>query len=57
MKLNRVNPKVQPLMKLSTDQVDLRTLDTNIVVQHLDELIKAREQPLEQHVKKAFRKL
>ena len=48
--------KIRPSFKLSEDQVDLRTLDKNIVLDFLDEQMKMREQPIEAHLKKALRK-
>lgn len=43
-----------PTFKLT--QFDMRTLDTNVVLQHLEELIKLREMPVEAHLKKALKR-
>ena len=48
--------KLRPAFKLSQDQIDLRTLDKNVVMDFLDEQMKLREQPIEAHLKKALRK-
>jgi hypothetical protein len=57
MAIKKLESKIKPAFRLSGDQVDLRTLDTNIVVDFLEAQIKAREMPVEQHVKKAFRRI
>lgn len=48
--------KIKPLIKLSPEQLDLRTLDKNLVLNFLDEQIKLRELPIEAHLKKALRR-
>jgi len=41
-KIKREEQKVKPLMKLGDDFLDLRTLDTNIVINQIEENIKLR---------------
>ena len=48
--------KIRPSFKLSEDQIDLRTLDKEIVLNYLDEQITLRGQPIEAHIKKMLRK-
>lgn len=42
--------KLKPTFRLAEDFLDLRTQDTNLVVQQLEEQIKLREMPLEKHI-------
>ncbi len=39
--------KLKPDLKLADKFLDLKTVDTNIVLDHLDEQIKLREMPIE----------
>lgn len=55
MRLQRETSKLAPTFKLA-DNLDLRTLDTNVVLQHLDEQIRLREMPVEAHLKKALKR-
>ena len=50
--IKREEPKIKPEMKLDKDFLDLRTLDTNIIIKHLEETIKLREMPIEKRLKK-----
>jgi hypothetical protein len=43
-------PKVRPSLKLADDFLSLKTADTNMVVQQLEENMKAREMPLEKQI-------
>ncbi|MEM2916409.1 MAG: hypothetical protein QXT19_03585 [Candidatus Woesearchaeota archaeon] len=43
-------PKVKPLLKLADDFLDLRTADTNLIIQQLEENMKIRNMPLEQQL-------
>ena len=51
-KIKKEEPKVKPEMKLDKDFLDLRTLDTNIIIKHLEENVKLREMPIEKRLKK-----
>ena len=44
--------KIEPKFKLAEEFIDLKTLNTNIIMEHLEESIKARELPLERQIKK-----
>ncbi len=44
--------KIKPELKIADKMLDLRTMDTNIILNHLDEQIKLREAPLEKRIKK-----
>jgi len=48
--------KIQPTFKLADEFLDLRTLKTNVIVEHLEESIKLREMPIEQHIRKRLLK-
>jgi len=56
MKVTIPESKIKPLLKLAPEQLDLRTLDTNLVLNFLDEQIKLRDLPIEAHLKKAFKR-
>ena len=43
--------KLKPELKIADKFLDLKTLDTNIILDHLDEQIKLREMPIEQRKK------
>lgn len=47
-------PKTLPQLKIANDFLDLKTVKTNVIVEHLEEAIKLREMPLEHHIKKKF---
>lgn len=42
---------LKPELKIADKFLDLKTLDTNIILDHLDEQIKLREMPIEQRKK------
>lgn len=44
--------KIKPELKIADKFLDLKTLDTNIILNHLDEQIKMREMPVEKRLKK-----
>lgn len=60
MKIKKAETKIKPDIKIDipsdTEQFDLRTLDTNIIVDFLEEQIKLREQPLKEHLKNQLKK-
>jgi len=47
-----MNNKLKPELKLADKFLDLKTLDTNIILNHLDDQIKMREVPVEKRLKK-----
>ncbi len=49
--LQRKESKIKTEFKIADGYLDLRTLDTNILVQHLDAEIKKRELTIEKRVK------
>lgn len=53
MSIQKKEIKVQPEFKLADEFLDLKTLNTNVVVQHLEEQMKLREMPIEKHLKKS----
>ena len=44
--------KIKPEMKIADKMLDLKTMDTNIILNHLDEQITLREMPIEKRLKK-----
>jgi hypothetical protein len=44
--------KLKPELKLADKFLDLKTLDTNIILNHLDEQIQVREMSVEKRLKK-----
>lgn len=55
-KVKREESKIKPDIKLMDTPFDLRTLDTNVIVDFLEDQIKLREDKIEEHVKKQLRK-
>lgn len=49
----RQKPKVQPTFKLADNFLNLRQLDTNVIIEQLEENIRRREMPLESHIRKS----
>ena len=43
---------LKPQLKIADKFLDLKTLDTNIILNHLDEQIKMRELPIEKKLKR-----
>ncbi len=48
--------KIKPELKIADRMLDLKTLDTNIILNHLDDQIKLRELPINARVKKGLLK-
>lgn len=48
--------KLKPKFKLADEFLDLKTADTNMIIEELEELIKLRELPIQEHAKR-LRKL
>lgn len=48
--------RAKPELKIADNFLDLRTQETNVIVQHLEEQIKLRELPLEKQIQKSLRK-
>ena len=55
-KVKREESKIKPDIKLMDTPFDLRTLDTNVIVDFLEDQVKLREDKIEEHVKKQLRK-
>jgi len=52
MKIKREEPKVKPQLKMSEEFLNLKTLSSSVIVQHLEESIKLRELPVEKRLKR-----
>ena len=50
-----MNEKLRPKMKIADDYFDMRTMDTNITIEYLEEQIKLREAAIEKHLKMRLR--
>ena len=50
--ITRKETKIKLDMKLSMDQIDLHTLDKNMLTQFLEEQMKVREMPIESRIKR-----
>jgi len=48
----REKSKIKIDMKMADEFLTLKTLDTNVIVQKLENCIKLREMPIEKHFKK-----
>lgn len=48
--------KIKPQFKIADEYLDLRTVDTNVIVDFLEEQIRLREAPLEEHAERLLRK-
>ena len=47
-----MNKRLKPDLKIADKFLDLKTLDTNIILNHLDEQIQMRELPIEKKLKR-----
>ena len=56
MKLKKQDSKIKPEFKIQDPGVDLKTLDTNIIINFLEDQIKSREKPLQDQIKDKFKK-
>ena len=45
---------IKPKLKIADKFLDLKTLDTNIILNHLDEQIRLREAPIDKRKKLIF---
>ncbi|MBI4448774.1 hypothetical protein HY641_01980 [Candidatus Woesearchaeota archaeon] len=52
MQLKRVETKLKPAFKLAQDPLDLRTLSTDVIINHLEYSRNLREMPLQDRLKK-----
>jgi hypothetical protein len=50
-KIKPVLRQLRPELKIADNFLDLKTLDTNILLDHLDEQIKVREMSVEKRLK------
>jgi len=50
--ITREKPKVKIDLKLADEFLTLKTMDTNVIVQKLENSIKLREMPIEKHLKR-----
>ncbi len=57
MKIKREEPKVKPQLKMSEEFLNLKTLSSSVIVQHLEESIKLRELPVEKKLKRELEKI
>jgi hypothetical protein len=48
---NSESSRLKPELKIADKFLDLKTMDTNIILDHLDEQIRLREMPIEQRKK------
>ncbi len=46
--------KLKPELKIADEFLDLKTLDTNVILNHLEEQIKLREMSIEKRLKREF---
>ncbi|MBI4148707.1 hypothetical protein HY490_05430 [Candidatus Woesearchaeota archaeon] len=51
----QMKPKVKPAMKMSEEFLDLQSMRTNVIIEQLEENIKLREMPIEDHLKKKIK--
>jgi len=54
--MEKPKSKLQPQFKLADEFLDLRTMNTNMVIEQLEQNIKLREMPLEQQLKRKLLK-
>ena|GEM_PF-4864691 len=57
MKVKKEPAKVKLDLKLSDDILDLRTINSNIVLKKLEENMKLREMKIEKHLEKELKKI
>lgn len=53
--LEKQKLKLEPKFKLAEDFLDLKTLNTNIIIEQLEENIKLREMPIELQLKRRLK--
>ena len=52
--IEKQNAKVEPKFRFADDFLDLKTLNTNVIIAQLEENIKLREMSIEHQLKKKF---
>lgn len=57
MKINKEELKVKPLLRMSDEFLDLKTLGSSVIVKHLEESMKFRELPVEKRFKRDLEKI
>lgn len=53
--LEKQKLKLEPKFKLAEDFLDLKTLNTNVIIEQLEENIKLREMPIELRLTKRLK--
>lgn len=56
-KLKKHETELKPEFKLAEDYLDLRTLDTNVIIDYLEEQIKLRETAVEKQFSQQLKKV
>ena len=51
MKIKKQEPKIKPEFKMLDNPIDLRIMDTNVIVDYLEDQIKLRDQRVEDHLR------
>ena len=49
-------PRIKPVFKLAHEALGLHDPDTNVVIEQLEENMKLREMPIEQHIRRQSKK-
>lgn len=57
MKIKREESKIKPQLKISEDFLNLKTLSSSVIAQHLEESIKLRELPVEKRLKRELERI
>lgn len=51
--MKKHEPRVKPTFKLADDFLDMRQLDSSVIIEQLEENIRRREMPLVQQLRKS----
>lgn len=55
--IKKQEQKVKPELKIADEFLDLRTIDTSVIVEHLEEQIKLREMGIEKQFGRKLKKI
>lgn len=55
--MEQIKQKIKPKFKIADDFLDLRTLDTNVIINQLEEKMKIREMPVDKQISMKLKKV
>ena len=54
--IKREEAKLKPQLKIADDIINLADVDTKVIVKQMEEMMQLRSEPIEKHIKKAFKR-